>query len=607
MNSRVRKLLPALAVGVLVVLAFGLGRWTHRDPMPPAASGQATLTAPAAAEVWTCSMHPQVRQPSPGKCPLCAMDLIRLAQGADDDDDGDLPRLRLGERALALMQIRTAPVVRGVDAARELRLPARIEVDETARRSITARFSGRIERLHTAFAGAAMIAGAPLLDLYSPELLGAQEELLQARALASAYPSPAATALAAAAAEKLLLLGVTPAQIDELAAHGTAAPVFTVLAPATGIVLERRVAVGDYVTTGDTLFLAADLSVLWVQAEAYEDDLAWLQPGQEVALAIAAHPGEPATGTVAWIDPVLDPVKRTARVRIELSNTDGRWRPGLLAAATVRARPTGDEPPLVVPATAPLLTGRRAVVYVREPGEGRPVFSARTVELGPRLGEVYVVRQGLAEGELVVVHGQFKLDSELQIRGRPSMMTTGEPLGSSAAAAAADPRTPPVPRPFAATVAPAFGRELVPVVAAYLDFVAYLAADDPVSAGRAATELRTALERIGPHRLADEAHLGWREDYERLHHSLRRVPRGADLAALRAPLQDMTLALEAIYVTYGAGQLPPVRRAHCPMVEGGVIVDGLPIGTWLQRDGPLANPYWGAAMLTCGEFHGQLP
>lgn len=595
LRARNRLLFSASAFAIALA-AFGVGRWS-RGPADHALEHPPAAEATTAAQVWTCSMHPQVRQPNPGKCPICAMDLIPLANGASDSDDGALPRLRLGERTLALLQIRTAPVVRAAaDTARELRLPARLEIDETRLHTIAARFPGRVERLHVAATGAPIAAGQPLLDLFSPELFTAQEEFLHARTLAPV--------VAAAAGDKLRLLGLSSEQIDQIAARGTAEPILTVLAPSGGVALERRVAVGDYVATGDPLFVAADLSVLWAQAEAYEPDLAWLRPGQPVALALPALPGEHFAGAVAFVDPVLDPVKRTARVRIEIPNTDGRLRPGLLATAAVRAAPVDAEPPLVVPATAPLLTGRRAIVYVRESSGEPATFAARAIELGPRLGEVYAVRQGLAEGELVVVHGQFKLDSELQIRGRPSMMTADAiPVSSPAI----DPRRPPVPRDFAPGVDAAFGRELVPVLEAYLDFVAHLAADDPAAAGRSLRAIRSALERIGPHRLSGPAHAAWMEDYDRLLAPLRAVPRTADLAALRAPLQEITLALEAIYVTYGAGQLPPVVRAHCPMVEGGFVADGLPLGTWLQRAGTLANPYWGAAMLTCGEFHGQLP
>jgi membrane fusion protein, copper/silver efflux system len=187
---------------------------------------------------------------------------------------------------------------------------------------------------------------------------------------------------------------------------------------------------------GTPIYRVSDLSRVWLQLEAYETDLRWLAPGQTVSLTTRSLPGEGFEGVVGFIDPLIDPRRRTARVRVEVANPEGRLKPGMFVRGRVGGR-MGDHaghaddhrPPLLVPASAPLITGRRAVVYVQVGDAGQPEFEPRDVLLGPRAGDWYVVEEGLAEGERVVARGAFKIDAELQIRGLPSMM---QPAGGPA-------------------------------------------------------------------------------------------------------------------------------------------------------------------------------
>ncbi|MBW2211763.1 MAG: efflux RND transporter periplasmic adaptor subunit, partial [Deltaproteobacteria bacterium] len=195
--------------------------------------------------------------------------------------------------------------------------------------------------------------------------------------------------------------------------------------PFGGTVIERLATQGSYVETGTGLYRVADLSTLWVQLDAYESDLSVLKAGQEVSLGVEALPGKVFKGHVTFVDPVLDPKTRTARVRIEVRNENRRLRPGMFVEASVQSgggAKTADEAPLVVPATAPLFTGRRSIVYVELEGAEQPTYEARVVTLGPRMGDVYPVLTGLREGERVVIHGAFAIDADLQIQGGDSMM-----------------------------------------------------------------------------------------------------------------------------------------------------------------------------------------
>jgi Cu(I)/Ag(I) efflux system membrane fusion protein len=462
-----------VGVGIgLLALGFVLGRMSGPRPSGSEHAAHLGMETAKKAEVWTCSMHPQIRQPKPGRCPICGMDLIPVA-GSPAASEAGPPQITLSESARKLAQVETAPVERRF-ADVTVRMVGKVQFDETRVAYVTARVPGRIDRLHANVTGVAVKQGEHLADLYSPEVLSAQQELIQAARAArdaGAEERAAALALVEAGREKLRLWGFTSEQIAEVERSREPRDRLTFYAPIGGVVVAKDVFEGQYVEMGTRLYTLADLSQVWVMLDAYESDLAWLRYGQEVEFRVEAWPGEVFRGTVAVIAPVLDPTTRTAKVRVNAVNPDGRIKPEMFVHADVRVRmaeggvlaPPGlrgkwvcsmhpevvaggpgacrvcqmplvpaaelgyvgdaapGRAPLVIPASAPLVTGERAVVYVAVPGEeGR--FEGRQVVLGVRAGDVYVVRDGLREGEQVVVRGSFTLDSSLQIQGRPSMM-----------------------------------------------------------------------------------------------------------------------------------------------------------------------------------------
>jgi Cu(I)/Ag(I) efflux system membrane fusion protein len=318
-----------------------------------------------------------------------------------------------------------------------------------------------------------------MVYLYSPQLLSAQAELLQA--LKAIQETSGATELIRrssvatlnAAREKLRLLGLQKEQIDEIEKTGKTTDHLTIYAPIGGIVIAKHANAGDYVETGAKIYTIADLSEVWVKLDAYESDLEWLRYGQAVEFTTEAYPGEAFKGTISFIDPMLNPMTRTVKLRVNVSNPDGRLKPEMFVRAVVRSKIAGagmvmdenmagkwicpmhpsivkerpgkcdicgmdlvtteslgyvtakpaSEPPLVIPTTAALITGKRAVVYVRLEGKDKPTFEGREIVLGPRAGDYYLVKEGLAEGEQVVTKGNFKIDSALQIQAKPSMMS----------------------------------------------------------------------------------------------------------------------------------------------------------------------------------------
>jgi membrane fusion protein, copper/silver efflux system len=386
------------------------------------------LTTAEEEAIWTCSMHPQVRQSEPGDCPICGMDLIPLEVEHGEDQTR---RLTVTEADRKLMEVATAPARRMV-VETDVPMVGAVTYDERRVERIAARVGGRIERMHVDFEGARVRAGQPMVDLYSSGLIAAQEELLgaaraydDARAAGGASED-AALATLEAVRERLLQWGLSDEQVRATEDAGNVEDVVTLVAPIDGTVIAKNANEGDYVHVGTPIYTIADLSRVWIELEAYESDLAWISPGQRVTFGTQAHPGRTFEGTVSFIDPVVDPHTRTVGVRVEAANDDGSLRPMMFVRALAKAR-FGDEsaPPLVIPATAPLITGRRAVVYIEVEGTDVPTYEGREVVLGPRAGDYYVVESGLAEGDEVVTEGAFKIDSALQIRAKPSMMSDG--------------------------------------------------------------------------------------------------------------------------------------------------------------------------------------
>ena len=381
------------------------------------------------ADVWTCSMHPQVRQDGPGDCPICGMDLIPV-EGESSEEELEERQLSVSEAGRKLMEIETATAERKMVHV-EVGLVGKITYDEGRVARISAWVPGRIERLYVDYVGYEVREGEPMVELYGPRLVAAQQELIQssdahAAVAASGRPRLVESTLATldAVRERLRLWGLSDVQIQEIEDRGTADSNITILAPMGGTVVAKDLNEGQYVKTGQTLFTIADLSVVWVELAAYESDLPWLAEGQVVEFSVEALPGETFTGTISLIEPTVDPMTRTVTVRAEIDNEDGSLRPNMFVRASVEATAHGPDggAPLVIPATAALLTGERAVVYVQVEGAERPTYEGREVVLGPRAGDYYVVVSGLAQGDRVVTEGAFKIDSALQIRAKPSMM-----------------------------------------------------------------------------------------------------------------------------------------------------------------------------------------
>lgn len=590
---------PKILMIVLIVAAFGLGILVRGlGQGGPGDDGHGHGTEPSEQEAaptrWTCSMHPQIILPSNDQqCPICFMDLIPLEEIAQEGiDPGEL---LLGESALALADIQTAKVARRA-AQRQVRLVGKVKEDETRTRTITARVGGRLDRMYVDATGQLVTRGMKLADIYSPQLYSAQAEL-QAAARASSQGDGAGAlagtgdATVQAAVKKLRLWGLEEDQIQGILDKGQIQEHLVVRAPVGGVVLAKKANQGDYVSTGQVIYSIADLAKVWVTLDANETDLAWLAVGQEVLFTARAFPGREFTGSILFINPVLDSRTRTVEVRLQVDNAEGILKPGMLVTAQVgvtlgadgqpRLPSSSDQDmadlPLVIPATAPLLTGDRAVVYVRRLQDGQSVFSGRQVRLGSRAGDEYIVVAGLEEGEEVVSRGSFKIDSALQIQAQPSMMSQD-----------------PVNTEFEAALAQALG--------VYFNLQKALAGDDDAAAMTAAKDLmaEVALLDAAAGMLASNGRVAWSGHAGLIRNAATQVHAADNIDQRRLAFEPLSDNLWAVASHFGRGAELEVRRFHCPMAMDGAGA------YWMQGGSTVANPYYGAAMLRCGSQVGVL-
>ncbi|HZK93405.1 MAG TPA: efflux RND transporter periplasmic adaptor subunit [Prolixibacteraceae bacterium] len=371
--------------------------------------------------IWTCAMHPQIRMHEPGKCPICGMKLIPLNQGGVTIDPD---AIRMTPEAAQLANVLTSKVSKQ-SPVKELRLYGKVQADERLLQSQVSYLPGRIEKLLVNFTGEVVRKGQTLAVIYSPDLVTAQQELLETAATKGTQP-----ALYEATKDKLRQWKLTEKQIEAIETSGKVKTEFEVFASATGIVSARRVNTGDYISPGSVLFDIADLSHVWIMFDAYESDLPYLTMGQKVTYTIQALPGTSYSGKITFIDPVLDPNTRIARVRIEINNPVGKLKPEMFATGIVQANLKEYKDKLVIPRTAVLWTGKRSVVYVKQAKTTEPIFKIREIELGPMLGNSYVVMNGLKDGEEIVTQGAFSVDASAQLEGKPSMMN---PIGGKKA------------------------------------------------------------------------------------------------------------------------------------------------------------------------------
>ena len=589
-KTNYKLVLVVLAAGLLLGWLFFHNTGESTETGPTTESHEGHDHGAAEATIWTCSMHPQIKQNEPGECPICGMDLIPLSSMQNAEESTNPNELMLTEAAAELANIRTT-VVKRETPENKIFLQGKVQEDERNISFITARYGGRIEKLFINFTGQEVKIGDKMATIYSPDLIAAQRELIEAAQFKESRP-----ALYNAAKSKLSLWGISDAQIAEIENNGEPTVYFDVVSPISGTVTMRQVALGDYVKEGSALFKVVDLSTVWIQFDAYENDLPWIKRGDKVEYTIPSLPGEKFTGKVIFIDPIIDAKTRIAKVRVEQQNPGQKIKPEMFVTGIVTSRIAENSKQLLVPKTAVLWTGKRAVVYVKVPNRENPTFLYREITLGPEAGDNYVVAEGLDEGEIIATNGVFKIDAAAQLQGKQSMMNPGGeamPAGhdhgemdmSSENENAVIEQV---------KVDPKFVQQLTSFYEAYLKMNEAFISSDAAKVSSESKNVLKALGNIEMELLKGNAHMAWMDQLNILKPTLQKIGNSNDIEEQRVEYATFNLAFYKSLKMFGL-ENDTTYYQYCPMANGD---QG---AYWFSAEKEIRNPYFGDMMLRCGE------
>lgn len=541
--------------------------------------------------IWTCSMHPQIRMDKPGKCPLCGMDLIPLNSSTISIDPD---AIHLSKEAAELANVLTS-VVTKQKPVKEVRLYGKIQADERLLQSQVAHIPGRIEKLTVNFTGETVRKGQTLALIYSPELVTAQQELLEAAKTKQTQPD-----IYEASKERLRQWKLTEQQITNIETSGNVQTNFEVVSNTSGIVTARRVNNGDHIAVGTVLYEVSDLSKVWVLFDAYESDLLFLNEENKINFTVQALPGKSFTGKITFIDPVVDPVNRVSKVRVEIENQSGKLKPEMFVTGIVNANLSEYRNNFIIPRSAVLWTGTRSIVYVKQPGTEEPAFKIREIELGPMLGNSYVVMNGLNEGEEIVTQGTFSVDAAAQLEGKPSMMdleggakSSAHNHGGTQETSSKEPGSPQIGK-TKSEVNMDFTMQLNDVYDQYIVLKNAFVQSDAKKAKQAAQKVQQSLTQVDMKLLTGDTHMQWMDILNKLNKNLNTILSANDLEKQRLAFAESSNQLYKAVKNFGLMGKTAYYQ-FCPMAGDGKGA------YWLSEKVTIENPYYGESMLTCGE------
>ncbi len=554
--------------------------------------------------IWTCSMHPQIKMDEPGNCPICGMDLIPL-ETVDSGEEADPNEIQMTKSAMALAEVQTFIVKEGAPE-KSVYLLGKVKADERNVSALTARFGGRIEKLYINYTGQWVEKGQKLASIYSPNLITAQRELLEAVKYKETNPS-----FYEATRSKLKLWDLNEEQIKSIENSGEPSVYFDILSPITGTVTRRDVAIGDYVKEGSPLFEVIDLSRVWIMFDAYESDLPWIKKGDKIEFTIQSLPGKTYNAKVTYIDPFINPSTRVAQVRVEMRNSGLKFKPEMFVNGILQSNIAEKTNQLLIPKTSILWTGKRAVVYVKVSNREAPSFIYREIVLGPETGNFYVVSQGLHEGEEIVSNGVFKIDASAQLAGKPSMMNPGggagstphdmSKMGTNGGSEMTDEEMEAMekiekkPVSFSKTTPAEFKKQLGNVVSAYLKMKDGFVATDEVKVEKEAKIVLARLGEVDMGLLKGDAHIRWMKLLKPIKDNINGIVAMKGIEMKRSHFVIVSDKLAQAIDTYGIESSKPVYLEFCPMANSdkGAF--------WISADKEIKNPYYGEQMMTCGE------
>lgn len=574
MNKNIAYILLALAGGLLVGwLIFG-----NKDATSKNAADQHDHAGETAAQMWTCSMHPQIMQAEPGDCPLCGMDLTPAESGADGLA---LNEIKMTENAMALANIQTTVVGSAVasdDADGMISLSGKIAINEENKSVQSSYFDGRIERLNVSYEGQQVNRGQLLATIYAPNLVAAQQELITTASLKASQP-----ALYNAVRNKLKNWKLSEKQIDAIEISGKVLENFPIYATVSGTVSEVMAREGDYVNQGQPILKVSNLNSVWAQFDAYESQISNLKEGQKIKVVANAYPNKEFDATVSFIDPMLNNATRTVTVRATLKNTDDLFKPGMFVTGKIKGTSTTSSDILTIPASAVMWTGERSLVYVKT-NPNVPVFEMREVSIGTRNGSQYTISKGLNNGDEIVTNGTFTVDAAAQLQGKNSMMNKGKEKHAQ------------VPlSEMKIELSEKFQKEFMTILKPYLQMKDAFVASD---AKQVSTHAKTTLKALKALKLED---LGQMEKAHMIKsiELVEVISKNENLDNQREHFVILNENLVPLAVNVkGINAMLYVQK--CPMANNdkGAI--------WLSSEEAVRNPYYGDQMMTCGSVIEQI-
>ena len=558
---------------ITIVLIFGIviGRMTGTHPHV-----ETTVDAQGKemeSIEWTCSMHPQIRQDTPGICPLCGMDLTPVA----DEEESDLPMdaLRMSATAMQLANVHTAKVDYG-NTEKSIALAGEVTLDPKYAFSQSAHVSGRIEELYVTSLGEYVEKGQKIANLYAAELINAQKELLQAHENKALYPG-----IFEAVKEKLQLWKISSQQIEAILKQGSPIRSFPIYANHSGYLVEKNIEAGDYVESGAVLFKISQLQKLWITFDVFESDAAFVSKGMAISYQLPSMPSKEFQGEIAFVEPLLNPDTRTLTARMNIQNTDLRFKPEMLVNGLLKSEASLGTDRIVVPKSAVMWTGKHSVVYVKYATDKHVGFQMRPVVLGVSLGDSYVIEEGLEVGEEIVVEGTFSVDAAAQLANKPSMMNHVHPASQ---------RLNFVKKDLDIKQQKLFNSILEP----YFKLKDALVQDDSELALMHYKTVIKAWKNLDWSQMPSENELTIKK--AGLKEALNEVKsaKTADIDVLRGGFNELSRIFIELIEAYGS-PIGTVYLQHCPMVDNDMGAD------WLSKEKQVLNPYFGASMLKCGE------
>ncbi|WP_028890504.1 efflux RND transporter periplasmic adaptor subunit [Tenacibaculum ovolyticum] len=538
-------------------------------------------------QLWTCSMHPKIMKSEAGDCPICGMDLI-LTENSSEGLMAD--QFKLTRNAIALANIQTSIVGNDKIEDNTIKLSGKIVENEEANTVQISYFSGRIERLNINSKGAKVRKGQLLATIYSPELFAAQQELITASSLKETQP-----ALYKAVRNKLKLWKLSKNQINKIETSGKVKENFPVYATVSGTVSEKLVAEGESIKLGQPLFKIANLNTVWVNFDIYEHQIDLFKKGQDIF--IITNSTKKINAKVDFIDPVLDSKTRTVKLRVVLNNKNDEFKPGMFVEGKITGINSNEGEVVSIPASAVLWTGKRSVVYLK-PNDNEPVFEMREITLGNRIGNNYEVLQGIKKGDEIVTNGTFTVDAAAQLQGKKSMMNkkggkvmTGHEnhLGMNNNSTVNN-----FNKNERIEVSEEFQNQLKTVFNDYIQLKNALVKGDTNKVIRASKKIIENISKIDMKLLKDnKTHRNWMSLEKEIKAATTSIYKTIDIVEQRSHFIQLSSSLITTVQVFGINE--KVYVEFCPMANSNKGA------YWLSKEEVVMNPYYGDAMLKCGE------